>query len=549
MKITCQSCQAKYTIADEKVAGKTVKIKCKKCSATIVVHGDQQGGAGQTLDPNLVLGAGADEDVETRVFSGEAGQLPPAGEEWTVNVSDDDQRTLTTSQIVEGWQNGALNADTYVWKDGMGDWLPITGVPELMQLVGGGGGAAAVAPEPQFGLGGTMMMEAPSAAAARSGPAAAKRAARPGAVDLFGAQPDAGGSMSQAPAPPGADRLVGERNENSVLFSLSALTATENASKAQSVAPSPYASRAPAPRAGQNGGRAGLDDIMNMTGGLSSAPMLAPPPLLAPVVEAPPPPMMQQMGPPSGYGSAGMHPNQASFAMPIQPQKSKAGLIVGLIAAVVVIGGVAAFFATRPSTPEPTAANDQASATAAANTPTPATPSGAAQTPSATAAATAAPTAVAAADTGTPSSDSTADAKSDGKAQLHGKLPPGKEPTKKDEKVEKKDEPAPKAEEPKKKDEPAPSGGGGEFNRGAATSALGAAAGAARRCGKPDGPTGGGRVRVTFAPSGNVTSATVEGPPFAGTSVGGCIAGAFRGAHIPAFDGAPVSVTKSFSIN
>jgi len=27
MKISCQSCQAKYTIADEKVAGKTVKIK------------------------------------------------------------------------------------------------------------------------------------------------------------------------------------------------------------------------------------------------------------------------------------------------------------------------------------------------------------------------------------------------------------------------------------------------------------------------------------------------------------------------------------------
>ncbi|MDB5219989.1 MAG: virulence associated protein, partial [Myxococcaceae bacterium] len=28
MKIQCQSCQAKYTIADEKVLGKVVKIRC-----------------------------------------------------------------------------------------------------------------------------------------------------------------------------------------------------------------------------------------------------------------------------------------------------------------------------------------------------------------------------------------------------------------------------------------------------------------------------------------------------------------------------------------
>jgi hypothetical protein len=56
-------------------------------------------------------------------------------------------------------------------------------------------------------------------------------------------------------------------------------------------------------------------------------------------------------------------------------------------------------------------------------------------------------------------------------------------------------------------------------------------------------------VKVTFAPSGNVTSASVQGAPFAGTSVGGCIASAFRSAKVPAFDGSPVSVTKSFNIN
>lgn len=93
-----------------------------------------------------------------------------------------------------------------------------------------------------------------------------------------------------------------------------------------------------------------------------------------------------------------------------------------------------------------------------------------------------------------------------------------------------------------------PPSGGAEFNKGAAAAALGAAAGGAKACKKPDGPTGSGRVKVTFAPSGNVTTANVDGPPFAGTSTGGCIAGEFRGVHVPPFDGSPVTVTKSFNI-
>jgi hypothetical protein len=80
-------------------------------------------------------------------------------------------------------------------------------------------------------------------------------------------------------------------------------------------------------------------------------------------------------------------------------------------------------------------------------------------------------------------------------------------------------------------------------------SALSAAAGAASRCKKDDGPTGSGRVKVTFAPNGNVTAASVESGAFAGTAVGGCVAALFRGAHIPPFDGSAVAVTKSFTIN
>ncbi len=42
MKIICDNCATKYSIADEKVRGKVFKIRCKKCSHIIVVRGAEQ---------------------------------------------------------------------------------------------------------------------------------------------------------------------------------------------------------------------------------------------------------------------------------------------------------------------------------------------------------------------------------------------------------------------------------------------------------------------------------------------------------------------------
>src|SRR5450755_475634 len=37
MKFLCPSCKAKYQIADEKVAGRSVRMKCRKCGYVIQV--------------------------------------------------------------------------------------------------------------------------------------------------------------------------------------------------------------------------------------------------------------------------------------------------------------------------------------------------------------------------------------------------------------------------------------------------------------------------------------------------------------------------------
>src|ERR1700689_285318 len=110
MKISCQSCQAKYTIADEKVLGKIVKIRCKKCGATIVINGNE---SGSTSQPNTVAADGQAFD-----YAGGGG----AADHWTVNVADGDQRTMPLDEIAAAYRSGVVTDETYCWKDGMADW-------------------------------------------------------------------------------------------------------------------------------------------------------------------------------------------------------------------------------------------------------------------------------------------------------------------------------------------------------------------------------------------------------------------------------------------
>lgn len=86
------------------------------------------------------------------------------------------------------------------------------------------------------------------------------------------------------------------------------------------------------------------------------------------------------------------------------------------------------------------------------------------------------------------------------------------------------------------------------FNASAAQAALAAVAGSASSCLADGDPSSIVRVNVTFAPTGNATTAWVEGPPFAGTPQGGCIARMFRAARVEPFQGTLVTVRKTLQL-
>mgnify|MGYP000973202286 CR=1 FL=1 len=69
MKFFCEQCKAKYQIPDEKVAGKTVRMKCRKCSFLIEVRPHHVSASAPPPAPaphDLGLGQDEDDDIDEK---------------------------------------------------------------------------------------------------------------------------------------------------------------------------------------------------------------------------------------------------------------------------------------------------------------------------------------------------------------------------------------------------------------------------------------------------------------------------------------------------
>ena len=351
-------------------------------------------------------------------------------------------------------------------------------------------------------------------------------AATAGAESL--AEPRATSRASVTVAAP----LTGERNESSVLFSLAALSKQAPAPVAAKITESSSLIDIRALAAANTKADASArpaDDIVNLSGGGAFVPLFGSP--LAPPVTFPP-------------------ADEQEMA-----RRRRGPLVVGAMAlAAVVMVGVAAFAGVRSShtralttVPAVTvvsaplegqgagAAPEQAPPPGAANEPSP--PSGipvtaplTVATPSRTSATSnvAAPSRSAAVATQAPTaSTASGGAKCcPGEAEMacHMRLAAGA---------------ACSADPPVAMVTPA-----APFDRAAAVRAMGISVAGCKRA---EGPTGPGRVKVTFQPSGAVSAVVVDAP-YAGTATGVCIAKRYASVSIPAFADHPLSAGKSFVI-
>lgn len=359
MKITCQSCDAKYSIADEKVQGKVAKIRCKKCGATIVVGGADAGSA-----PSAAAAESA------------------GGSIYTVNISDSDQRSMSLAEVIEAYNNGTVNGETYVWAEGMDDWLPLASVPEITAALGGGGEAAAPEPAPA--------------------PAAARRDAGRSKVDLFGGAAQAGSEeevvrQSALPAPTpsygggggGGGSLTGARSEQSVLFSLSALANTASAPSSASSANKKTTEDSGLIDLSALARAAAEQPAAAAPAALPLTPMLGAPVLGAPVLEAP-----------------AVTAAAAAAAAPEAAKGNKSGaLIAGALVLGCIVIAAALFFSRKDPANDVTAVQPTATTTATATATATATEAAATAAPTSTAVD---PTAAAATATATATTTATA---------------------------------------------------------------------------------------------------------------------------------------------
>jgi predicted Zn finger-like uncharacterized protein len=588
MKIECQSCGAAYKIADEKVQGKKVfKIKCKKCSSDIIVRGTDY--APEAQRPA--------EDEATRAMDTSAGGEEPI---WHVVLNGEQQGPYSIPQVREMLAGGHIDAETYVWRDGFDGWLPMQEVGELAAVFSapaepepslvGNDLFASIAPtagvESPFAVAPTAAVPSdlyaapePSRSSARPATAEpAKARAKVGGGDLFApearvqeaSKPLFSGADEAPAASSGADSMTGQRNENSVLFSLATLQQLSGPKEA------------PAQSGSASGDSSGLIDINKLAGALNATPGSRSKSSVDDILT---------VGASGGLSSPLAAPVLAPVAVPVaavvapvEPPRAAAGsknmnfAIIGA-ALIVVAGGIGAALIvkgrgdgdapnpavaanTNPnptaatpaptaqpeSAPTPTPAAEPATAPAAAPAAAPTaapTPAGEArerererprERPSNTAsnAARTAPTAAPAAPAAAPAAPAAAPARPR-PAAASGSL---------DDLMNSVARPTANANGPAAA-APAPGTPEGPA-RADVVAALRAVGSAVRACGTGSGGTA--TVTVVFNSQGRVNTANVA-PPFGGTPAGSCIAVAVRGAHLPPFTRPTFSVTYPFPLN
>src|SRR6185295_16883030 len=207
MKFLCPQCKAKYQIPDEKIAGRTLRMKCRRCEHDIIVKGDtdsltaahdeaakaaprpaagaapgrkpeparaargasQSRGSGSGAGP-LPKGSALGADFRKNVGQAEPqrASIPSPLDAWHVAINDVPVGPMRREELARKIAAGAVTGDSLCWREGYDDWRPVRDT-ELSSLLA----RRSVAPPAPAARG------APAAPPAR-GPAPAARPA-PGA--------------------------------------------------------------------------------------------------------------------------------------------------------------------------------------------------------------------------------------------------------------------------------------------------------------------------------------------------------------------------------
>jgi predicted Zn finger-like uncharacterized protein len=190
VKFLCEQCKAKYQIADEKVAGKTVRMKCRKCGHLIEVRAAvTESSAASFAPPAVATSAPApshrppppprappkpSSQGKTQLATSLTSAKPPppkpdrsarggagslagafrttvqhedessapidmtelsASDDWYVAVNGVPVGPVRIAEIRRKAALGAVTEDSLAWQEGLDEWRPVRSFPELAAIV------------------------------------------------------------------------------------------------------------------------------------------------------------------------------------------------------------------------------------------------------------------------------------------------------------------------------------------------------------------------------------------------------------------------------
>ncbi|MCA9554057.1 MAG: zinc-ribbon domain-containing protein [Myxococcales bacterium] len=165
MKFLCGSCRTKYQISDEKVRGKILTIRCKKCGAKILVRESlaRDAGGGTAVAPvadeqaeavvserrsvsaraqgggaalahaydEAMKGHGGEHDDMPTSIAPVPANLEIAGVEWYVAIDGEQHGPFAFPELVKKISGGEILGRHYAWHDGMENWTRVRDVKDL----------------------------------------------------------------------------------------------------------------------------------------------------------------------------------------------------------------------------------------------------------------------------------------------------------------------------------------------------------------------------------------------------------------------------------
>jgi predicted Zn finger-like uncharacterized protein len=172
MKFVCKHCDSKYTIADEKVRSKVLKIRCKSCGKIIEVRDPALNT--KSVPPGSAKESGTKKLVSTSKKSSARSKDPSALEgkfaesfrkdgdkakgtpglfdavkhsaevlekhetdraHWFVAINDTPVGPVSARKVHGYQKKGSVNDDSMVWKEGMADWTSMRNCKDLVGLL------------------------------------------------------------------------------------------------------------------------------------------------------------------------------------------------------------------------------------------------------------------------------------------------------------------------------------------------------------------------------------------------------------------------------